>query len=253
MLRRTTTLAIALLVSTIACSVQAQDVPARLSPTHYYIFSLGEMTVDAMAVAGTTQSAGFSVVRFVDDEPDGDLAAALSAQKFLLIDGDRIYLRQTNDAHTYTMRPSATGYELVVNPAEDLTLTDTLGSILLDLQTIGVVGSEVNLEYAAYSKADLKGPAAPEGVPLDSTLYGLMVAEDWFAYASVHGLTLVGLRVEVVAEKLPGAALASTFSTYVTEETESLARLLLPIERLIALADSASVGYVRTAYQPAVP
>jgi len=56
-----------------------------------------------------------------------------------------------------------------------------------------------------------------------------------------------------VAEKLPGAALASTFSTYVTEETESLARLLLPIERLIALADSASVGYVRTAYQPAVP
>jgi len=253
MLRRITICALMLSILTLACLVQAQDVPTTLSPTHYYIFSLGEMSVDLATLAGTTQSGGYVVVRFVDNEPDGDLAVALSAPAFLLIDNDRFTLRQTEEAYTFTVRPSANGYELVVNPAEELVLADVLGSILLSLQEIGIVGNDVNLEYTAFSKADLKGPAAPEGVFLESTLYGLMVAEDWFAYASMHGLTVVGLRVEVVAEKLPGAVLESSFSAYTLEETESLAKLLLPIDRLIALASSASVGYVRTAYQPAVP
>ncbi len=253
MLRRTTIYVFALLILTLACLAQAQDLPTTLSSTHYYIFSLGEMSVDVTTLAETTQSTGHVVVRFVDDEPDGELAVALSAPAFLLIDNDRFYLRQTGQAYTFTVRPSVSGYELVVNPTEELALTDVLGSILLSLQDTGIVGNDVNLEYTAFSKADLKGPAAPEGVFLESTLYGLMVAEDWFAYASTHGLTVVGLRVEVVAEKLPGAALESTFSVYAIEETESLAKLLLPIDRLIALAGSASVGYVRTAYQPAVP
>jgi hypothetical protein len=241
------------LILTAAGVAYAQEAPATLASTHYYIFSLGEISADSTTIANATQSDGYSVIQYIDNLPDGDLDTTLSAQKMLLIDGERFYLRQVEDGYAFTVRPSAAGYELVVNPSEDVALTDALGSILATLQSIGMVGDEVNLEYEAFSKADLKGPAAPEGVFLESTLYGLMVAEDWFAYASLHGLTLVGLRVEVVAEKLPGAALESLFSPFVSEESESLAKLLLPIDQLIALASSASVGYVRTAYQPAVP
>lgn len=253
MLRRTLTIILTFLMLA-ACFAVAQDDPAAtLAASHYYIFSLGEMSVDTAALVGATQSSGYAVIRYVDDVPDGNLQTTLSMQKFLLVDGDRAYLRQAEDAYEFTVRPSAAGYELVVNPSEDVILTDALGAILVTLQNIDMVGNEVNLEYEAFSKADLKGPAAPEGVFLESTLYGLMVAEDWFAYASSHGLTLVGLRVEVVAEKLPGAALESPFSPFVTEESASLAKLLLPIDQLTALASSPSVGYVRTAYQPAVP
>jgi hypothetical protein len=237
----------------VSMGLAAQEVPTSFSPSHYYILALGGVSMDLPSLAQATQSSGYSVVQFDGNVPDGDLEAALEAPSMLLIDAGRFYLRQIDSAYTFAVRPSDTGYELVVSPNEQLPITDVLGSILLSLQGIGILGNDVNLDYSAYSKADLKGPASPEGVYIDSTLYGLTVSEDWFDYATAHALTMVGLRIEVVAEILPGHALDSAFSPYMTEETSTLAKLLLPIDELLALATSESVGYVRTAYQPAVP
>ena len=91
------------------------------------------------------------------------------------------------------------------------------------------------------------------GRPLESTLYGLTVAEDWGAYARVKGITLVGLRADVVVEKLPGQVLPEEFRAFLVTETEQLAKLLLPVDLMVALAKSSAVGYVRLPYQPAIP
>jgi hypothetical protein len=262
MIRQGKTILFLLLGLALALPLHGADVPATFASTHYYILSLGGMSVDLTALQQTAQSAGYTIIQYDGDEAfayrAGEAAAvdtvvALADSTLLLVDGSRFYLRETSESYNFTVRPAEIGYELVINPSQDLSVNDTLASILMGLQQIGILGNEVNLEFASFAKADLKGPAAPAGVPIDSTLYGLTIAEDWFAYAAAKGLTQVGLRVEIVAEKLPGGVLAAEFADYAVEETESLVKLLLPINELLALAKSSSIGYVRIAYQPSIP
>lgn len=260
MIRRTVLLVV--LVSAFALVLQGADIPANFAATHYYILSLGEMAVDLPSLIQSIQSSGQTVVQYEGDEAtitrgndtvDDLLSNALADDTVLLVDGDRLYLSEVGASYTYVVRPAESGYELVINPEQELSVNDTLAAILVDLQQLGILGSEVNLDFASFAKADLKGPAAPEGVLIDSTLYGLTVASDWFAYSSLKGLTQVGLRVEVVAEKLPGGVLDTAFSDAVIEESDSLVKLLLPIDELLTLAESSAIGYVRIAYQPSVP
>jgi hypothetical protein len=217
------------------------------------------MPIDLPALIQTTQSSGYSVIDYgapVSGESGVDSGRAVSVLEgaaFLLVDHDRFYLREVGETYTFTVRASELGYELVINPQQDLSVNDALGSILMALQQLGILGSEVNLDFASFAKADLKGPASPAGAPMDSTLYGLVVSEDWFAYAASKLITQAGLRVEVVAEKIPGGVLSSEFSDYVVEETDLLVKLLLPIDELLTLAKSSSIGYVRIAYQPLIP
>ncbi len=262
MTRRGSILLLVLLVWVASSFAYAADVPTTFSSTRYYIFSLGAISIDLTSLVTTTQSAGYSVIQYDGDVPsiyrgtvaaDVDVATALSDSKVLVVDSGRFYLRQQGDAYTFTVRANQSGYDLVIDPTQDLNINDTLASVLMDLQTIGILGNEVDLEFSSFAKADLKGPAPPADLLMDSTLYGLTVAEDWFAYTATHGLTQFGLRVEVVAEKVPGGTLGAEFTAYVTEETDSLAKLLLPIDQLIPLAESSSVGYVRPPYQPSVP
>ena len=262
MIRRGRPILFILLALTLAFPLHGADVPTSFAASHYYILSLGEMTVDLSALIQTTQSAGYSVIQYDDDTAtvyrggetvDMDVATTVADEYVLLIDSNRFYLREIGEAYIFTVRPAEVGYELVINPQQELSINDTLASVLMALQQIGILGNEVNLEYASFAKADLKGPAAPAGVFIESTLYGLMVAEDWFVYAAAKGFTQVGLRVEIVAEKVPGGVLDAEFIDYVVEETESLVKLLLPIDKLLVLARSSSIGYVRIAYQPAVP
>jgi hypothetical protein len=219
------------------------------------------MTVDLPALLQMTQSGGYSVIQYDGDDVSAhrggeaatDATSVLADDALLLVDGSRFYLHETSESYNFTVRPAEIGYQLVIDPSQDLPVNDTLASILMGLQQIGILGNEVNLEFESFAKADLKGPAAPVGVPIESTLYGLTVADNWFTYATAKGLTQVGLRVEIIAEKVPGGVLEAAFADYVVEETESLVRLLLPIDELLALAKSTSIGYVRTAYHPSVP
>ena len=261
MIRQGKTILLALLALALVVPAHGADVPTSFSSTHYYILSLGDMSIDLSTLVQTAQSAGYSIIQFEGDiasvrregeEVADDVSVALADDAVLLSDSSRFYLREASEAYAFTVRPAEAGYELVINPTEDLSINDTLAAVLMGLQQLGILGNEVNLEFESFAKADLKGPASPTGVPIDSTLYGMVVAEDWFAYAIANGLTQVGLRIEVIAEKIPGGALASEFSDYVIEESATLVKLLLPIDELLSLAQSTSIGYVRIAYEPAV-
>lgn len=260
--RKTILFVLFALALALALPLHGADVPTSFVASHYYILSVGEISADLSALIQTTQSAGYSIVQYDGDTAtiyresevvDIDVATALADEHVLVVDGNRFYLREIGEAYVFTVRPAEVGYELVIDPQQELSINDTLASILMALQQIGILGNEVNLEFASFAKADLKGPAAPAGVFIESTLYGLTVAEDWFAYATAKGLKQVGLRVEIIAEKVPGGVLSTEFFDYVAEETESLVKLLLPIDELLALAKSSSIGYVRIAYQPTIP
>jgi len=262
MIRKGRAILFALLALSLTIPLHAADVPTSFTSTHYYILSLGEMSVDLATLVQTAQSAGYSIIQYEGDvasvRRDGEdvadgLSVALADETVLVVDSGRFYLRENSATYTFTVRPAESGYDLVINPAEDLSINETLTSVLMGLQQLGIHGNDVNLEFTSFAKADLKGPASPTGVPIDSTVYGLTVAEDWFGYATANNLTQVGLRVEIVAEKIPGSTLSSEFSDYVIEESETLVKLLLPIDELLTLAQSTSIGYVRIAYEPSVP
>jgi len=227
-----------------------------LRPDEYAIYPLGSVWLDVAALRVAAQANGFAVVDLPGEAQTGSeqMALAAPADRLLVTSGNRFYLRVAHSGLAYAMRPSELGAELVLIPGATIDEMDALGSVLLELQELGISGMDVDLgARQTFARNALKGPATPAGVALDSTLYGLIVSEDWFAYAAAKSLTLRGLDVEVVAEKIPGAALPEAFAAYVTAETDELARLVLPVEQLLALARSSSVGYVRPPYVPAIP
>jgi hypothetical protein len=253
------TLAVLLLGSVSVC---ATDATTGFLQTHYYLLSLGQIAADVDSVRQAAQSSGFSLVVYDGDSAQGfrghdpvtaTAETVLSDDRLLVVDSGRFFLRQSGDGFIFSVRPTENGYELVVDPLQDLSMSDVLGSVLAVLQSMGILGNEADLNVQAYARNDLKGPPPPAGVAIESTLYSLLVARDWFDYATTKGLALVGLRVEIVAEILPGASLAEPFTSYVVEQVEGLAKLSLPIDQLLALARSSAVGYVRVPYRPSVP
>ena len=235
----------------------------QLIQTDYYLISIGTIDTPIESLIQTAQGKGFSVAGSYGGEPLGgdplteDPEEALQAVPSLLyVDESWFLLRVTGEDFDYTVRPAVEGYELVLVPHKDLPQAETIYSIISSLQGMGIVGSEVDMGLPEqYAKESEKGPLPPEGVAIDSSLYGLSVAANWFAEASRLGIDRVGLRVEVVAEKLPGGAIPEAFIPFIESESGELAKLLLPIWQLTELARSSSIGYVRGPYrpQPSVP
>ena len=261
MLRSGTAIAVAMILLG-SLPAAAADATTSFLQNHYYLLSLGQVATDVDSVRQAAQSSGFSVIAYDgdsaqvfqgDDPVSATAESVLSDEKLLVVDSGRFFLRGPGDQFTFSVRPTEDGYELVVDPQQDLPMAGVLESVLVALQSMGIVGNEVDLNVQAYAKDDPKGPPPPAGVAIESTLYSLLVARDWFDYALTKGLTLIGLRIEIVAETLPGASLAEPFSSYVIEEVEGLAKLSLPIDQLLALARSSAAGYVRVPYHPSVP
>lgn len=251
--------AVAVLAAAAASSAFAQE--AAFTADQYYVFPLQGGTTDLDALSMAVQSQGFSVVRYEDNSAvvyEGSeistrsVALVLEDPQLLVLDGSRFLLRVRTSEHVYTARPARNGLELVFSPIVDQTLDD-LVSVLFSLQSLSVIGSEVDFGYESYAKESLKGPAPPAGLPLDSTLYALTVAEDWFSFAASKGISLVGLRVDVVAEIEAGSLIPAEYFGYVVGESESLVKLLLPIDLLVDLAESPEVTMVRPPYQPVIP
>ncbi len=232
---------------------------------NYYLISIGAVNVQISTLVQTAQSNGYAIIvrsgdevkRYRGDKPTDESEATLIACEHLLyVDDGQFLLRVNGEDYDYTVRPGGDqNYSLVIVPHRDLPLVDTLTKVMSSLQRLGIVGSEVNMEFKSFPQKAEKSPAPPEGVAIDSGLYALQVAPDWFTAASAAGIKRVGLRVEVIAEKLPGGQIPEEFRQYIESETDSLAKLLLPISDLVALAKSPAIGYLRPPYrpQPAVP
>ena len=258
---RTTVFGVLLLTILIIGSGMAVS-GTQLLQTDYYLIAIGTIDTPIESLIQTAQANGFSVAGSYGGEPLGgdplteEPEEALQAMPLLLyVDESWFLLRVTGEDFDYTVRPTGEGYELVLIPHKDLPFEETVGMVLSDLQEMGIVGS-VDMELPEqYAKESEKGPLPPPGVAIDSALYGLSVAADWFAEASRLGIDRVGLRVEVVAEKLPGGTIPEAFIPFIESESEGLAKLLLPIWQLTELARSSSIGYVRQPYrpQPSVP
>ena len=237
----------------------------RFLPSNYYLVPLGEIDTYIQTLTQTALDQGLSVVVYdgnsaavYEDGVSSDLSpeAAYENLELLVVDASRFYLRLATQSASYAVRPAEAGYEIVVSPSEELDMAAALASIFMDLQELGVLGIDVSLDLSqivSFARSDLKGPPPPAGVGIESTLYSLVIAEDWFTVAATQGLTLTGLRVAVIAERLPGAALEETFRAFIDNETEQLTSLSLPIDLLLPLAQSLGVGYVRPPYRPAVP
>lgn len=231
-------------------------------PNAYYILSLGPVSVDIDTLVETALGASVAVAQTTgldyeiqdpESGTDPDFPTFLQQPETLVVDGDRFRLRMVSDEVTYTVRPASSGYDLVIIPTLAVPVSSTLESIVASLCDLGIVGTELSLELRTYPRTGLKGPAPPTDTPIDSALYGLVVAENWFSEATKLGLTLVGLRVEVVAELGPGGSVPAAFSVYVVQQAEETLKLLMPIEQLVALARAEEIAYVRPPHRPAVP
>ena len=230
--------------------------------TEYYVIPLGESGIAADVLVEQVQTVGMSTIVYGVDGVTalraGEATDATPAEVYLdaqvlVVDADRYQLTIRGEDFTYTVRPAAEGVELVIGTTAPLNAAAVLGEVLGKLQDLGIVGADVGLEYTAYDRNALKGPPTPEGVALDSTLYGMTIAEEWSAYAAEKGFALIGLRVDVVVEKLPGEVIPEAYEAYLVTETEQLAKLLLPVDLMVPLARLSAVGYVRLPYKPAVP
>ena len=258
--RQGATAALILFVASVFSVVVGAGGPQTdLVANQYYVTSLGQPAIPLVTLTQRAQSSGYTtilrhgneVVSFYGTERTDQAEEVLLGTGCLLyVDGEFILLRVIGPDYDYVVRPGATGYELLLIPHRDLALGEPLLSSLTELQRLGIVGESLNLAFTAFPKSPEKTPPAPQGVRLDSLLYGLVLSEDWFSYVTKNGLTRTGLRVEVVAEKVPGGTIPESYRPYLTEETAQLAKLLVPIHLLVDLARSASVNYVRPPYQP---
>ena len=231
-----------------------------LAATQYYVSSLGEVALPLSTLIQTAQASGFTTIVRSGDVVTGYLGkertdlgeeVLLTTSPLLYVDGDLFVFQVRGPDLDYVVRPAQTGYALLLIPQRSLASGEVLPSVLRDLRSLGIAGDQAALGFTAVPRGLEKAPPPPQGVALDSALYGLTLAEDWFTYAAANGLTRVGLRVEVVAEKRPGEVFPESFRAYVVSETAELAKLLVPIHRLVELARSAAISYVRPPYQPA--
>jgi len=238
----------------------AMGTGTKLLSTNYYLISIGAVDVPIASLIHKAQSAGYTVLvrsgeefhSYQGENPtDKNEEALLSSDKLLYVDDGQFLLRVNGTDYDYAVRPGeGKTYTLVLVPHRDLPLEDTLSGIITALQGMGIVGSQLDMEFQTLPQKAEKAPAPPAGVAIDSGLYGLTIAPDWFTAASAGGLTRVGLRVEVVAEKLPGGTIPEEFRPYIESETDALAKLLIPINRLVDLAKTPGIGYLRPPYRP---
>lgn len=257
---RVTGMVVVLLANVLIGGTSGSGDEASILQTHYYLISIGEIAISLPLLVQTAQKHEFAVIDLRDEQPTfyrgtnptaETEAVLLEADLLLYVDQSAFLLRVSGEDLDYGVRPGEVGYTLVLFPHRDLPQEKTLLSVLNDLQRMGIVGAEVEMEgMDALAKAPEKTPKPPEGVSIDSSLYGLAVSSDWFFAAASLGLARVGLRAEVVAEKLPGATIPEEFRSYIISETEGLAKLLIPIYRLVDLAKSSAIGYLRPPYQP---
>ncbi len=227
--------------------------------------------VDVVGVVRTAQQQGYwiriqtgtDVTYFKGMTPcsacDPSQEATFFVPPWLVVDRQWFWLHRDEPGWILHLRPSGeqTGsYEMIVSPKLPKTelTSDDLEGIVGVLAPFGLLPQTPSLTLEPYIVP--AKPAPPEGVRLDSVLYGLVLAPDWTLYARERGIERSGLRVRVVIERsAPGALPSPAWELVIEAESEGFIRAQALIPRLVELARDPAVGFVRppTRPQPGTP
>ncbi len=175
----------------------------------------------------------------------------------LYVDGQHFWIRLDEESWQLALRPARelpTRYELIVSPKLPKTTLnpEDVSAIVATLRPFGVIPSQTE----SFSLEPLIPPAKPEppeGVRIDSVLYGLITAPDWKAYALQNGIELSGLRARVLVELEAGASLPEGLDLVVEERAAERVRVQALIHRLEELAKDPAVAFVRLPSRPQSP
>jgi hypothetical protein len=86
---------------------------------------------------------------------------------------------------------------------------------------------------------------------LESSLYGLVTADDRAAYAETWNLNYRDGRVAVVVELQENRELPDEFDVEVRSRYEHLVQATVPVDELVALSEHENVSFVRRPREPA--
>jgi len=174
----------------------------------------------------------------------------------LYVDGQSYWLRLDDANWQVNLRPSSTApmnYELIVSPKlsrEELKAEDLR-------EIASMVRPFVSIQTESLSFEPLLPPTKPEppeGVKLDSVLYGLTLSPDWRDYASVNGIELWGLRAVVIVElNSTDAELPESLNLVIEARGSGQVRAQAFIHRLVDLARDRAVSFVRLPSRPQPP
>ncbi len=175
----------------------------------------------------------------------------------LYVDGSLFLLRLKAERYQYTVRPSPTKvghYEVTIQPTNDTDGFATATEILQKLFTLGVVAS-TSLSLPLEEMTVLPGtklPKVPEGVKLDSVLYGLSLMPNWYEFAITQQLEMWGLRIRVLIELNAADGQLLPIHNLIIEARSSsgLIRALIPVH---ALSDVARDPAIRIIRPPSTP
>lgn len=183
---------------------------------------------------------------------DPNLEAQFYQMPQLTVDGADFMARLDTEAFRLNLRPqsgSTQAYELVVMMHQTLGATVVAQQAQQALAALGVALGE-GVAFEPLSVAQNGKTLVPNGVHLEETLYRLALAPDWPDFAQLRGLTLSGLRVEVIVELAEGQALPGNFDLIVEQTSGQLARVQVRISDLVALAQAPGVVEVRPPLSP---
>ena len=174
----------------------------------------------------------------------------------LYVDGQSYWLRMDDLNWRVNLRPSSTvpmSYELIVSPKlsrEELTAEDLreIASLLRPF---------VNTPIESLSFEPLLPPSKPEppeGVKMDSVLYGLTLSPDWKDYATTNGIELSGLRAAVIVElSSADAELSAGLNLVIEAQSSGQLRAQALIHRLADLSRDPAANFVRLPNRPQPP
>lgn len=233
----------------------------------YYRVALALSAPELAAVIEAAKQAGFSVriaegtrvsyfigmIPCTDCTPENERTRLVFPQLF--VDGALLWLRAEEAFSKYNVRPAlGMGYELTIAPKVTVSASVALGEIgarLVQLQLLRDPALPLNVEQLSIVPG-VKLPKPPDGVRLDSLLYGLMLMPDWYDFAAQNRLELWGLRVRVIVELISSDAQLALGHNLIIEarSPSGLMRVLVPIHQLTALASDPAVKLVRPPFQP---
>lgn len=176
----------------------------------------------------------------------------------LYVDGLNFWLRIDDPNWRLNLRPAhevPSAYELIVSPKvpkSELSSED-LSEIVSTFRAFGVLPVQTeSLKFESFIPPSK--PEPPQGVRLDSVLYGLMLAPDWVDYANVNAIDLSGLRAVVIVElSSPEAELPAGLNLVIAARNGGLVRAQALIHRLADLARDPQVTFVRLPSRPQPP